>query len=38
MRMRLSILCGATIVVSAIVAWIGYVVLLPRAITYGLGE
>jgi len=36
MRTRLSLLCGATIVASAIVAGIGYVVLLPRAITYGL--
>ena len=36
MRTRLSIICGAALVASAIVAGVGYVVALPRALTFAI--
>ena len=36
MKGRLSIICGAVLIVSALLAGVVYVVMLPRAITYGL--
>ena len=36
MRARLSVICGATVVVAAILASAAYVALLPRALTFAI--
>ncbi|MDE2365219.1 MAG: hypothetical protein KGM42_21295, partial [Hyphomicrobiales bacterium] len=36
MKARLSIICGAALVLSAIVAGVAYVAALPRALTWGI--